>query len=142
MDELGHNISIYGAPQAVVPDMSLFFESIVPEESRAQAALAQIADAWKDGYTPIMVDFARMIEAPRPGQPESGSPTRQRLVDFLERQTGQEFGQNLDEWRKWMWKLPYDPHPRMHALRNGSALRECSGRSDAQIRYQRLPLLN
>lgn len=89
--------------------MFLFFESVVPDESRAQAALDQIAEAWKDGYTPIFVDFARMMEAPRPGNP--GSPIRGRLIDFLETQTGQNFGQNLDEWRLWMWKLPYDPHP-------------------------------
>ncbi len=102
-------VLVYGVPQAAVPDMFLFFESVVPDESRAQAALDQIVEAWKDGYTPIFVDFATMMEAPRPGNP--GSPIRGRLIDFLEKQTGQNFGQNLDEWRLWMWKLPYDPHP-------------------------------
>jgi hypothetical protein len=102
-------VLVYGAPQSAVPDMFLFFESAVPDESRSGDALDQIAAAWKDSYTPILVDFARLMEGPRPGNP--GSPIRQRLVDFLEKQTGQEFGQNLDQWRLWMWKLPYDPHP-------------------------------
>lgn len=40
-----------------------------------------------------------------------GSPVRQRLVRFLERQTRQRFGENLDKWRAWMWALDYQPHP-------------------------------
>lgn len=36
---------------------------------------------------------------------------RQRLLRFLERQTGQRFGEDLKRWREWMWKLPADSHP-------------------------------
>ena len=36
---------------------------------------------------------------------------RQRLVRFLEKQTGQRFGHDLPRWRQWMWNRPYAPHP-------------------------------
>lgn len=42
---------------------------------------------------------------------DPGSPQRRRLLAFLEKQTGQKFGDDLDKWRQWMWKLPYEPHP-------------------------------
>ena len=47
-------------------------------------------------------------DAPR--QPP-GAETRRRLVDFLEGQTGKRFGDDLRAWRRWMWSLPYAPHP-------------------------------
>ena len=37
--------------------------------------------------------------------------SRQRLTQFLEKHTKQRFGDDLGRWRKWMWALPYDPHP-------------------------------
>ncbi|MFQ5743119.1 MAG: DUF3179 domain-containing protein [Acidobacteriota bacterium] len=44
--------------------------------------------------------------------PEHPSATvRRRLVQFLEKQTSQHFGDDLNRWRKWVWRLPYDPHP-------------------------------
>lgn len=36
---------------------------------------------------------------------------RARLTRFLEKQTGQRFGDDLSKWRKWMWNRPYEPHP-------------------------------
>lgn len=43
--------------------------------------------------------------------PRTVHPVRARLTRFLERQTGQRFGDDLNRWREWMWKLPYEPHP-------------------------------
>lgn len=34
-----------------------------------------------------------------------------RLVDFLQQQTGQEFGVDLVAWHDWIWAQPYDSHP-------------------------------
>jgi hypothetical protein len=49
---------------------------------------------------------------PGPAAPASpGAQARARLVRFLERQTGQRFGDDLGRWREWMWKLAPDPHP-------------------------------
>jgi len=36
---------------------------------------------------------------------------RDRLMRFLARQTGNNFGSDLKRWRKWSWSLPSDPHP-------------------------------
>ena len=36
---------------------------------------------------------------------------RERLVRFLEEQTGQDFGDDLGDWRRWYWSRPYRPHP-------------------------------
>ena len=41
----------------------------------------------------------------------AASPVQERLARFLERQTGQRFGQDLGRWRQWVWSLPYEPHP-------------------------------
>ena len=92
-----------GAQQSEPPEMALFFQAAGPDEGPAQTALEQIAASWKDGYAPILVDITRLMRPP--------SPIRQRLIDFLTEQTGQDFGQDLGAWRRWMWNLPYDPHP-------------------------------
>jgi hypothetical protein len=34
-----------------------------------------------------------------------------KLTRFLEAQTGQKFGGDLESWRRWVWSLPYAPHP-------------------------------
>jgi hypothetical protein len=54
----------------------------------------------------------------RGGLPESdvaasarGSPARARLISFLQKQTGQRFGDDLRKWRLWIWSRPYEPHP-------------------------------
>jgi Protein of unknown function (DUF3179) len=36
---------------------------------------------------------------------------RERLVGFLEEQTGQRLGDDLQAWRRWYWNRPYSPHP-------------------------------
>ena len=49
--------------------------------------------------------------------PDRGSPIRRRLIAFLEKQTGKRFGDDLNAWREWTWKRPYDPHPDYAALK-------------------------
>ncbi len=39
------------------------------------------------------------------------SVIRGRLMAFLSRRTGKNFGSDLKRWRKWSWTLPDDPHP-------------------------------
>ena len=92
-----------GAQQSEPPETVLFFQAASPDEDLAQGALAQIGASWKDGYATILVDMAWLMRPP--------SPIRQRLIDFLREQTGQDCRQDLGAWRRWMWKLPYDPHP-------------------------------
>lgn len=51
-----------------------------------------------------------------PRQDESYE-VRRRLVNFLEEQTGQDFGEDLSKWRRWYWSLPYEPHPGYTSLK-------------------------
>ena len=56
------------------------------------------------------------IGATSPRDHES-TRARQRLVDFLEEKTGQEFGDDLGAWRRWYWNRPYSPHPEYAAFK-------------------------
>ncbi|MGE3513023.1 MAG: hypothetical protein AB7N65_29520, partial [Vicinamibacterales bacterium] len=66
----------------------------------------------EDGGNRRPIDLTRGLASP-----DRGSPIRRRLLSFLERQTGKRFGQDLDAWRRWMWALPYNPHPEYATLK-------------------------
>ncbi|MCP3978048.1 MAG: DUF3179 domain-containing protein [bacterium] len=130
-----------GEPQAAPPPVGLFFEAAALDEEQAQRALTQIAAAWRDEYTTMIVDIARLLKpTDRPARgaadfenteagggqdvdldrsfagadaraDDEGSPVRRRLLRFLGRQTGKKFGDDLDRWRRWMWGLDGEPHP-------------------------------
>ena len=42
-----------------------FIEATQEDERVASAALREIADGWKDSYTPLFADMARLMRAPR-----------------------------------------------------------------------------
>lgn len=126
---------------AQAPALDLFFRAAGVDERAAREALDEIGKSWKDGYAAMIVDMARLMRrAPSrreepdlfpgvdedPGAPAGarGDPfgglaapvrrdsiIRSRLIRFLEQQTRQRFGEDLNAWREWMWKLPYEPHP-------------------------------
>ena len=129
---------------AAPPPIERFLEAASADERVAKAALDDLAASWKDSYTAMIIDLARMMRPPRRAAdtpfepvltvdderdatsaappteialPDAGSPARRRLIAFLERQTKQSFGHDLTRWRTWMWKLPYDPHPDYAALK-------------------------
>ncbi|MBI2840981.1 MAG: DUF3179 domain-containing protein [Acidobacteria bacterium] len=120
------------------PDVNLFFQAAAIDEKQARLALEAIATGWRDGYAAMLVDLARLLPAARdraplslrpddggpdrPDSPFAGLPeppapldprteARQRVVRFLEKQTGERFGDDLNRWRQWIWSLPYEPHP-------------------------------
>jgi hypothetical protein len=131
------------AQPAKVPPLELFFRAAAQDERESDAALAELETVWKDSYTSMIIDMARMMRPARraPGPTDEPVPTvadeetgmlpspfgdtreapmqpphpsslvRARLTRFLEKQTGKRFGDDLGEWRQWMWQLPYDPHP-------------------------------
>ncbi len=135
------------------PAIALFFDAASPDARVSERALAEIAPLWKDGYTPLIVDLARFLPReratdgvdsleldpdgaalPRPDEAtirrtSAQARARVRLIRFLERQTGQRFGDDLGRWREWMWRLPYEPHPDTVAFK-----REVYGRIDARMR--------
>ena len=126
------------APSA--PALARFFDAASPDDRVAKAAVQELASSWRDGYAAMIVDLVRRMRPSRgpreaidesalvtddertsaaPGRlsddltqaPDRGSPIRQRLIGFLEKQTKRSFGDDLNRWREWMWTLPYDPHP-------------------------------
>ncbi len=120
------------------PDIQFFFDAASTDERRARAALDAIASAWKPGYAALLIDLARFLPVSRPAPAQdpiveledsafgravppapdplsasagaSGSHARRRLTAFLQKQTGQRFGDDLRAWRRWIWSRPYDPH--------------------------------
>jgi len=126
--------------QAVPPPLESFVEASSADERIARAALQRITAGWKDSYAAMFIDMVRFMRPPRrsteataeppltldddrgtsglerplndaPDLANRGSPIRRRLLSFLEKQTGRRLGDDLNMWREWMWKQPYDPHP-------------------------------
>ena len=125
----------YGADSH--PELRVFVDATSQDERKAEAALAALAESWRDGYACVLLDLARFMQPRQEARMEGGPgpssggglasqggpslappppvhPTtkvRERLLRFLEEQTGQDYGEDLRAWRRWTWRLPYDPHP-------------------------------
>jgi hypothetical protein len=82
------------------PDVSLFFNAMGADEPMAQAALREIAKAWRPSFTIMFVEMLRL----------RSESVRQRLLRFLVEQTKQDFEADPAKWSKWVWSLPYRPH--------------------------------
>lgn len=93
------------------PPIRLFLEAGGSDAAVADAALARIAPQWRDGYTSMLVDMARLLQPRRIGEDVFPNPVRARLIRFLEQQTRQRFGDDLHKWREWYWNKPADSHP-------------------------------
>lgn len=122
-----------------------FVEAASSDGQISARALTEIRAGWRDAYTSLFIDLTRVMRPPRrlnahdeaipplfsrdgdddsgrrgpwlSTTPDLGSPVRRRLLQFLERQTGQRFGDDLDRWRAWVWSRPYEPHPDYAALK-------------------------
>jgi hypothetical protein len=125
------------AQTSATPPLVRFLEAASTDDRVGRAAQDELKRAWKNSYAAIIVDLVRFMRPaspvvvdepvatfgfgdpdggrPRPSLVDSlrdpGSPVRRRLVSFLEEQTGQRFGDDLNAWRRWFWALPYEPHP-------------------------------
>jgi hypothetical protein len=99
------------AVQTTLPPVRLFLDAGGSDHAVADAALSQIARSWRDGYASMFVDMARLLPPRRVNDEVIPNPIRGRLIRFLERHTGQRFGDDLSKWREWMWSRPAEPHP-------------------------------
>jgi hypothetical protein len=126
-------------PASAEPPWQAFVAAAGTDERAAREALTAIGARWRDQYAAMIIDLARLLPSPRGprqiepigpdavdgdgerstlsgpsdlrhGPPPAGARVRQRLTSFLERQTGQRFGDNLRAWRRWIWELPDRPH--------------------------------
>jgi hypothetical protein len=86
-----------------------FFDAAAFDERRAESAQATVAASWHDGHAAMLVDLLDLIARTGDLNPRAFiQPSR--LTSFLERQTGQTFGSDLNAWRQWVWSIPYMPH--------------------------------
>ncbi len=105
------------AAPAQHPPLETFYAAAAADEKVARPALELLAQRWQDGHAAMLVELARLMRGPgwRPGDPRERA--RARLLSFLEKQTGQRLGSDLRRWRRWVWSLPYQPHPEYAALK-------------------------
>jgi hypothetical protein len=92
---------------ALVIDLARFFrpQRATPGGGPADDALGEIDS--QTGAAPPARGREVAFSAPR--SPES--LIRARLLRFLSARTKKSFGSDLRPWRRWMWSLPYEPHP-------------------------------
>ena len=92
------------------PEIGLFFAAASLDPETSSVARERIAAGWRDGYAAMIVDLIDLLRRTGFVDP-TGFVQLARLSDFLARQTGQDFGTDIEAWRRWVWSLPYDPHP-------------------------------
>nr|CAA6821370.1 MAG: Unknown protein [uncultured Thiotrichaceae bacterium] len=67
-----------------------------------KATLKILETQWHPGFVPMILELYHIGNNPQ--------LTRQ-LMDILRKKTGQTFGNNLDEWYRWIWRSPENRHP-------------------------------
>ena len=93
-----------------VPAVADFFTAASLNREQAAAARERIAAGWHDGYSAMLVDEIELMRRTGFVSPQAWLQLAQ-LAEFLEQQTHQSFGGDLEAWRRWVWSLPYEPHP-------------------------------
>jgi hypothetical protein len=92
----------------LVIDLARFFPSA---RRRPSGGPVEALDAG-DGENPLQgVPPASSGLGGAPALAPAGAQVRARLVRFLEKQTGERFGDDLGRWRRWLWSRPDEPHP-------------------------------
>lgn len=109
------SVSAQDAP-AKEPGVEAFFNLVGSGREQELAAREEVAAAWRDGYAAMVVDLLDLYRRTGLVNPQSFVRLAE-LTQFLEDQTGQTFGNDLDAWRRWIWSLPYEPHPRYGAFK-------------------------
>jgi hypothetical protein len=105
-------ILLQSAAQRRTPGLDVFFNAVAPAVALRKTALAELKAAWRDSYAAMLIELAALVRRPRgASEVASGSGIADDVLDFLERQTGQRHGYDLPRWQRWMWTVPYDPHP-------------------------------
>lgn len=91
------------------PPIDAFLSAAAYDRERAEDAQGAISAGWRDGHAAMLVELLDIVERVSAFAPTTFTTPR-RLARFLEAQTGQRFGTDLDAWRQWVWSLPYEPH--------------------------------
>jgi len=87
---------------------------LLPRSQGAEATEGRSLEIEDDADRPGGLPKLGAGAPPALGSAPPASPrarARERLIRFLQDQTGQRFGQDLRRWRRWIWRLPDEPHP-------------------------------
>ena len=77
------------------------FMTIPADRRPVEIDLRVLDKNWDIAYVPILLESARFM--PPYAQNE--------LVALLQRKTTQQYGTDYDQWRNWLWKQKFKPHP-------------------------------
>jgi hypothetical protein len=89
--------------QSTPPSLEVFSQLTSNNPKVFNPALSELERKWKNSYAVMLLEMLTLLAA--------DNPARDRLLRFLELRTGQTFGLKLHDWHRWLWSLPYDPHP-------------------------------
>lgn len=92
-------------------EIDLFFDAASLDRATALEAQAEIASSWRQGYAAMFVDMLDILSRTGFVDPR-GFVQLAQLTEFLEDRTGQSFQSDIAGWRRWIWSLPYEPHPK------------------------------
>ncbi len=79
-----------------------FLNLLNKDAAKQQNALKMIDSQWHPGFAPMILELYHVGNNPQ--------ITRQ-LMNIMREKTGQRFGNNLDEWYRWIWRQPETRHP-------------------------------
>ncbi len=75
-------VTALGAQAPGPPPLDVFFAAASSDNRVARTALDRLAREWRDAYTPMIIDMARLLRpAPRPTAPSGGADTGAPPID-------------------------------------------------------------
>ena len=73
-----------------------------PDQETTNDAFEQISRDWKNSFTAMILEVIRL-------NPDFS--LNSRLFRLLARETGQNFGRDIQRWQNWIWNSEVEPHP-------------------------------
>ena len=68
--------TVWLGAQPLVPPLDTFFAAGSLDDKTSRAAIDTLAPSWRDGYTPMIVDMARLLRPGATGPDDSGGAER------------------------------------------------------------------
>lgn len=95
------------APPALVP-IEMFLGMIEPDDTAFIGALAALEVGWRPSYAAMLLEIMNLV----------GDRDRVlRIVDLLERKTGERRGIDVNDWYEWLWQTNPGTHPEYMAFK-------------------------
>lgn len=85
------------------PEVEVFFDLLSFDPSRTAGALATIERQWHPRSQAMLLEIMRVSRS---------RELRRQIVALLQKQSGQQNGQDVGAWYRGIWRAPYQPHPR------------------------------